>query len=404
MSLPRILVFSTVYPNSTQPGFGVFVKERMRRVAEHLPLVVVAPQPWFPGQSLIRRFKPHFRPEAPAFEIQDGIEVYHPRFLSVPGLFKWLDGWLLARCSLRCIRQLQHKFDFDLIDSHFGYPDGYAASLLADWLNKPFCITLRGSEVVHAKTPAKAKRLLQALNRADRVFGVSYSMLDFARQLGVNHNRLQRIANGIDLDKFQPADKAQARQQLGLPANAKVLVSVGWLTPNKGFQRVLACLPAVQASQQAPVHYLIIGGPSAGVSIEAELRQQAAELGLSDQVHFLGARPHAELASLLAAADLFVLATEREGWANVFLEAMACGLPVVTTQVGGNPEVVSQPEVGILVPFGDAEALTQAMIEGLQRVWDKGQILAYARDNGWPQRVKQLIAAFEQLSLEQPAR
>lgn len=146
---PHIVVLSSLFPSSVQPGAGLFIRERMFRVARNLPVTVVAPTPWFPLQNLIRRFKPHFRPGAPVHERQSGIDVWFPRFLSVPGAFKKLDGLMMALCALPRLRRLKAAGQLDIIDAHFAYPDGYAASLLSRWLQVPYTITLRGTETRH---------------------------------------------------------------------------------------------------------------------------------------------------------------------------------------------------------------------------------------------------------------
>ena len=93
----------------------------------------------------------------------------------------------------------------------------------------------------------------------------------------------------------------------------------------------------------------------------------------------------------MCAADVFVLATRYEGWANVLLEAMACGLPVVTTRVGGNEEVVSSDQLGILVPFDDRQSLESALDDSLTRCWDRDAIVDHARRNTWDDRVALLV-------------
>ncbi|MCK5649002.1 MAG: glycosyltransferase, partial [Gammaproteobacteria bacterium] len=173
---PRLLVFSTLFPNPGQPNAGVFIRERMFRVGQHIPLIVVAPVAWFPGQSLIRRFKPHFRPEAALQEIQNGVTVYHPRFFSIPGFFKWLDGYFLAISTYSLMKRLKREFNFTIIDSHFAYPDGFAATRIGKWLSVPVTITLRGTEVPHSKSITKRPFLLRALKSADKVFSVSNSL------------------------------------------------------------------------------------------------------------------------------------------------------------------------------------------------------------------------------------
>lgn len=394
---PQVVVLSTLFPNSAQPQAGLFIRERMFRVARELPLTVVAPVPWFPLQSLLRRLRPHFRPDVPREEVQNGITVLHPRFLSVPGLFKRLDGVLLALGAWRTLSKLRRDGRMDVLDAHFGYPDGYAASLLARWLRVPFTVTLRGTEVRHARTPGLSSRLRKALLRADRIFSVSASLTDVAAGLGVARERMVVVGNGVDTDRFHPMDRRAARAALGITANAPVLVSVGGLTERKGFHRVIEVLPQLR-ERHPGLQFLIIGGASAEGDWGPQLRRQRDELGLQDCVRFLGTLSPDALREPMSAADVFVLATRNEGWANVFLEAMACGLPVVTTDVGGNREVVSDPALGQIVPLGDAVALSRALDDALERDWDHERILAYARANTWDERVRVLVAAFETLT------
>ena len=367
----------------------------MFRVAQHRPLAVVSPQPWFPGQSLIRLLRPHYRPQAPALEIQQGIRVYHPRYLSVPGLLRQLDGWSMALATLGLMRKLKRQ-GARLIDAHFTYPDGEAATRLGRWLDLPVTITLRGTEVPHSRNPVLRPRLARTLKSAARVFSVSDSLRRLAIELGAEPDKTEVVGNGIDIARFQPVGRTAARARFGLPDSAKVLISVGGLVERKGMHRVIDVMPEL-VKHHPDLHYLIVGGASPEGDNRAELTAQVARLGLADRVHFLGALPSDELKWPLSASDVFVLATRNEGWANVFLEAMACGLPVVTTDVGGNAEVVCRDELGIIVPFGDSLALQQALDSALNKNWDRSTILDYAHDNQWDKRVAQLLRAYENL-------
>jgi glycosyltransferase involved in cell wall biosynthesis len=394
---PRIVVFTTLFPNTTQPNSGIFIRERMFRVAKELPLMVVAPIPWFPFQGLIRIFRPHFRPAPPYREIQDGIEVLHPRFFSIPGIGKSLDGVFLALSTIVLMQQLQRKHNFNIIDSHFAYPDGYAASLLGKWLRLPFTVTLRGTEARLARQSVFRKHITSALQSATIVFSVSDSLRQIALTLGIPESKTQVVGNGIDTTKFYAIDKLSARTKFGLPANARVLVSVGGLVERKGFHRVINCLPKL--IQEFPtLHYLIVGGPSPEGDMGSQLRAQVTELGLNDHVVFTGPMKSEALKEPLSAADVFVLSTRNEGWANVFLEAMACGLPVITTDVGGNAEVVCHPELGTIIPFDDQTVLENALAAALKQKWDRNKIIAYAQDNTWDSRVAILIKAFKDIT------
>jgi glycosyltransferase involved in cell wall biosynthesis len=396
-----LVVLSSLFPSAARPGAGLFIRERMFRVARYRPLAVVSPQPWFPGQSLIRVWRPGYRPQAPALEIQQGIRVYHPRFLAVPGLLRRLDGWSMAIASYLLLRRLKRE-GARLIDAHFAFPDGEAAVRLGRWLGLPVTVTLRGTEVPHSRNPALRPRLARTLRAADRVFSVSDSLRRLALQFGVPAERTEVIGNGVDTAIFQPVDRAAARARFGLPAEARVLISVGGLVERKGMHRVIDCLPALLGSHP-DLHYLVVGGASQEGDLRAELESQVARLGLAGRVHFLGALPSDELKWPLSAADVFVLPTRNEGWANVFLEAMACGLPVVTTDVGGNAEVLCRPVLGTIVPFGDAPALTRSLDEALRQQWDRAAILAYANANQWEKRVAQLLRAFDDLTRQSSA-
>lgn len=393
---PKIVVFSSLYPSQVRPAAGVFIRERMSKVAEQLPLVVVSPVPWFPLQGFIRLWKPEFRPQPATFEQQQGIDVYYPRFLSIPGLLKSWDGLFMALGSFLTLYQLRKQFQFNIIDAHFAYPDGYAATLLGRWFTVPVTITLRGTEVPQSTRPQIRIRLLQALKNATRIFSVSESLKRHVVELGADADKIQRVGNGVDSKKFFPVDKKIARQQLELPEDAKVLISVGGLVDRKGFHRVLEVLPAL-VKQYPDLIYLIVGGPSPEGNINERLHQQVKDLDLVEHVRFLGSLPSDQLKTPLSASDVFVLATANEGWANVFLEAMACGLPVITTDVGGNAEVVNDGTLGTVVPFGDSQAIQDALSVALERTWDKTKILKYAEDNAWQQRVDQLVSEFKRL-------
>jgi glycosyltransferase involved in cell wall biosynthesis len=182
-----------------------------------------------------------------------------------------------------------------------------------------------------------------------------------------------------------------------LPDDAKVIVSVGGLVDRKGFHRVIEILPEL-IKHYPNLVYLIVGGESAEGNIRARLETQVKTLRLENHVRFLGAYPSEQLKIPLSAADCFVLATANEGWANVFLEAMACGLPVITTDVGGNKEVINDASLGTVVPFGNAPALLTALIDALAVSWDTQAIIRYAQANSWQTRVELLVNEFQQIA------
>jgi glycosyltransferase involved in cell wall biosynthesis len=441
LSQPRLIVFSSLFPNSVQPTAGLFIRERMFRVGKQLPLVVVSPKPWFPGQGLIRLFRPHYRPMPAKLENQAGFEVHLPRFLAIPGLFRGLDSLFMALGSYFTLRRLKAR-GHNLIDAHFAYPDGHAALRLGRWLNLPVTVTLRGTEVPQSRNPALVAKLREVFRDAARIITVSDSLRRLALSLGLAEERGQVVGNGVDADKFAPVPRVEARAwvnqriatagsvqfrhtgasrypetvasvhgadwtpafagetarvsppyDLPLTESAKVLITVGGLVERKGFHRVIACLPEL-LKFHPDLYYLVVGGPCPEGDMSQALKAQVASLGLEERVHFLGPVQPDELNWPLSAADVFVLSTRNEGWANVILEAMACGLPVVASDVGGNSEVVCRPELGEIVPFDDHAALIGALDRALAKAWDASTLRAYAEENSWDNRVEGLVHIF----------
>lgn len=394
-SRPRLVVYTRVYPNAMQPIYGLFVRERMRRVAVELDLVVVAPAPWFPFQGLLGRLRPHSRPSLPRQEVQDGIHVYHPRFFCFPGILKWTDAWFQALGSLSLMRKLRHA-GYDIIDAHFIYPDGVAAWYLARWLGCRYTITLRGSLVRFGSSLLHRWQINRALTEAARVFSVADAMRQDAIKWGQGPDHVEVVSNGVDIERFRPEDREECRSRLGLPQDARVLVSVGGLTEGKGFHHVIEIMPDLLCLYPN-LHFVIAGGSSPAGNTEASLREQISNLGLEERVHLLGSIHPDALRFVYSAGDVFVLATRSEGWANVFLEASACGLPIVTTRVGGNAEVVSSKHIGRLVPYGDRDALYAAVCQALEQPWDRQVIMEHARANAWQTRIPALVSAFERI-------
>lgn len=142
----RLLVYSSNFPSSATPTVGTPVWERMSRIGKHVPIIVVSPQAWSPFDWVLRLFRKTYRPPTSAHEVIQGVEVFRPRVLSVPRFLKGLDGWFMAAGSRRIVRKIVESFQPTIVDAHFLYPDGYAASLLARRHGLPLTITIRGSK------------------------------------------------------------------------------------------------------------------------------------------------------------------------------------------------------------------------------------------------------------------
>jgi glycosyltransferase involved in cell wall biosynthesis len=265
--------------------------------------------------------------------------------------------------------------------------------LLGRRLGVPVTMTLHGGELLCARNPRLIPQLRTAFSGATRIFAVCESLRQFAIELGASDERVEVIGNGVDADHFRPLDRGAARTALGLSPDVKVLVSMSQPSEEKAHHRVIEVLPLL-AERWPGLVYLIAGADGMEAQVRAELEAQAARLGVSESVRFPDEQSPGGLPGLLSSADVFVHAARREGPANVLLEAMACGLPVVTTDAGSHRETVSRPELGELVPFGEPQSLEEAIDRSLSRPWDRAAIRRYAETHNWDGRIDRLCRIF----------
>ena len=392
--LDRTLLFSTLYPSAARPVHGVFVETRLRELltSGQVQTKVVAPVPWFPSKN--PRFGAYAQMAGtPARECRDGIDILHPRYLHIPRVGMALAPFLLAAACVSPIRRLiREGFDFDLIDAHYFYPDGVAAALLSRWLGKPLVITARGSDINMIAGYALPRRLIQwAAGRAAAVIGVSMALVEAMRSLGLDSNKLHAVRNGVDLVRFNPLPPGEARRQIGL-SGGPVILSVGNLVANKGHDLVIDAV-ALLAQGRADVQLIIVGSGRERTALEEHARQR----GVAERVTFAGTVPNSELFRWYSAADVLVLASSREGWPNVLLEAMACGTPVAATRVGGIPEVIGQGMAGHLFARRDAAAIAQTLDGMLNKPAARNAVRRYAEQFDWSDASAMQLAIFRRL-------
>ncbi len=396
----NLLVFSTLYPNVSQPNFGIFVENSVRHVAASgIATTVVAPNgvpPW-PLDRLTRYRALADLPEA---ETWRGLDVRRPRFQLLPAI-----GWRFNPAAIvRAARPVLHRlraegFVFDAIDAQFFYPCGVAAVQLAREFNVPVTIKARGSDIaLWGQRPAARRAILWAAGRAQGITAVSEKLKGEIEAMGVPDEKIGVHYTAVDLDNFAPGDRQAARAALagelglepgpGCDSGRPLIVSVGSLTPVKDFPLLLNAL------RQVPAADLLIAGHGPE---RAALEQLAGTLGLGARVRFLGAIAHDRLPLLYRAADLFALASQREGLANVWIEALASGTPVVTTDVGGAREVIDRPEAGRVAAARTPEALAAAINDVLAMPVDPQAARASAERFSWARHVSAKRAHLERL-------
>lgn len=351
----KTLLFSTLYPSSVRPIHGIFVETRLRELLKTnlVQTKVVAPVPWFPFKS--KRFGEYaLFATTPEFEHRNEVDVFHPRYFLPPKVGMNIAPYTLANAALPVIKKMiADGFDFDLIDAHYYYPDGVAAGIIAGKLGKPFVVTARGTDLNLIPQHAFPRKLiLETAHKASASIGVCQALMDELRDLGGDPAKLHTLRNGVDLVRFVPEPRQVARTRLGLPLNAKLLLSVGHLIERKGH------FVAIEALAQLPPDVQLIiagGGPD-----RALLQRLAEQLGVQSRVQFAGVVPQVDLKWWYGASDALALCSSREGWANVLLEAMACGTPVIATNIWGTPDVVSTPDAGVLMAERSGKGLADA--------------------------------------------
>ncbi len=377
-----MLTLSTLFPDAIRPTFGIFVERQTLGLAarEGVEVQVVAPIGLPPGPlKLVGHYRA--RTASPSVEAWKGITVYRPRFLHIPGPGIRLTPSSMARKLLPFLSKLRREFPFDVIDAEYFWPDGIAAARLGEALDVPVSIKARGSDI-HAwgNRDFGRAQILQAGESAQGILAVSEALKRDMVALGLPEDRIRVHYTGVDLDRFSIAGRDAAKLELGI--TGPLLLCVGNLVPLKRQHLV------IEALQHLPnTSLLIVGdGPERGA-----LEAQIANAGLSERVRLFGVRPHDDLPGLFAAADVFIHPSFSEGLANVWIESLACGTPIVISDVGGAREVVDNPAAGQIVE-PNAVAIAKAVSALLANPPDRHQTRRSAERFTWNANAEALHA------------
>ncbi|KRC80095.1 glycosyltransferase [Sphingomonas sp. Root241] len=383
----RVLVLSTLFPDASRPNFGIFVERQTLALAEHpdVELRVVAPL-GLPPAPLHRL--PRYRDLAalPAREDWKGLAVRRPPFRNIPGTGGRFHARALADAVTPLLREIRRDFAFDVIDAEFFFPDGVAAVELGRRFGVPVSIKARGSDI-HGwgRNPVIGPQIRAAAHAADGLLSVSEAMRDDMTALGLPGDRTECIVTGVDFGRFALGSRAEAKAALGV--TGPLVLSVGALIPLKGHQILIdavATLPGVQL-------WIAGEGPH-----KASLVAQIARLGLGDRVRLLGSVPHAELPTFLTAADAMALASEREGLANAWLEALASGTPIVIPDVGGARQVV-RSDIGGRIVARTPEAFATALAALIATPPDPAEVRATVESFTWAANSARLHAFLQRV-------
>ena len=381
----KVASLTMCYPAPWARHVGLFVQRRLKAVAQVVELEVVCPQPCLPP----------LRPAPAVRHVPGQPSVNYEPMYYLPGWLKALDGRWFGWAAKRGLRRLRKRFSFELIDAHFCWPDGVGAVPAARALGLPVVITLRGKIAFASRNPRIRRQVAWALREADGLIAVSEDLADQARALTGEPLEVEVIPNAVDRTEFFQMDRDEARRQLGWRLDARYVVSVGHVTERKGFDRLLATWRKLRG--RCGDVRLVLVGLAAGTR---QYRRQVQEMlvAIGGSAVWVGPQDPAAINVMLNAADVFALATATEGCCNAVNEALAVGVPVVATDVGGISEQVSGDELGILVPpEADAQALCRALQTALDCRWDRQRIASSQVNWTWQKVAQRTSAVFERV-------
>ncbi|NMN03965.1 MULTISPECIES: glycosyltransferase [unclassified Novosphingobium] len=392
----RLLSLSTLYPASIRPGFGRFVARQMEALAARpdWEVTVINPigLPPLPGLLLPRSYA-QLR-TIPPMERRSGVPVYHPRFPLVPALSGRFNPALIARAVLPLVRRLHAEQPFDMVDAQFFYPDGPAAARIARALGLPFAIKARGSDIhVWGKRPAALRQMASAAQGAGALLSVSQALADDMADLGLPEDKITVHYTGLDRGRFHPRPRAAARailtERFHLPPAGPLVACVGALIGIKG--QALAIRALAEPGMEGIALALAGTGPD-----EAALRALTRQLDVAHRVYFLGGLGHDFIPVLMAGASAVVLPSEREGLANVWIEALACGTPLVIPDIGGAREVVTAPAAGRIAAREPA-AIARALAALIAQPSAPEAVAACAARFSWETNAAALAGVYEKV-------
>lgn len=380
----RVAVVTRYFPSSGEPAQGRSLYETLRVLGRRAEVRVFYPNAAYPKilqprSRTYARLNLDFRPP--------GVSVHYFNYPALPLISRPLNGWMAARTLLPHVR----AFAPDVVFGCFLYPEGYAALRIGKALGVPVAAMSIGSDLNRIGDSLSERRTRTVLREADAIVTVSDDLRRTAVAKGAQEARTRAILNGCNLEVFRPGDRGQARERLGIDASAEVVVYVGRMDLKKGLRELVEAVAALHRRRPHLHCYLVGKGPDRP-AIEEAMRAN----GAGGFVHLVPGCAFEEVSAWMTAADAVTLPSYMEGCPNVILESLACGRPVVATNVGGIPEILDD-SCGRLVPARDSAKLAEALGSVLDARWD-AQAIAARGSRSWSEPAAELMEVFEMLA------
>jgi teichuronic acid biosynthesis glycosyltransferase TuaC len=375
----KVLIITNAFPNSVEETRGIFTYQIIEALQKRCDIRVIAPLPWVPRVLAKKIFAKYSHARVPFRESVGNIEVYHPRYLVIPKLVGFMHALFMFFPLFKVVSRLVNEETIDLINAHWIFPDGVAAAWVSRRLHKPIILTALGCDInLYSTMTLRKFQIAGALKIAGHITAVSGNLKNMVCSLKIPEKNVDVIPNGVDLSLFSIIDKLDARKRLGISPNQSLVLTVGSLDEVKGTRFLIEALGAIMKRNSPPPLLISIGdGP-----LKLSLCSLAKKLGLADHVRFLGKMPHKEIPLWMNAADLFCLPSIREGHPNVLIEALACGVPVVASNVGAIPEIINKNS-GYIWKNRNVSTLGRQLKCALDRRWDRAEIRRSVADYSW---------------------
>ena len=366
---------------------GIYIFHQVKALSKQCNVRVFAPVPYLPKWLRLKRYEMYG--QIFAEEAIDGIPVEHPRVLLTPRVGRSLYGLFYAASLLKPMLRLRRTFNPHILVCFWVYPDGFANVLLAKLLGIPVIVGGRGCDINNADEYRMKKLMVTwTIRRADKVLAVSNAMKAKMMALGLREDRIRVVPNGIDDRIFGTNIKCggACSNGSGMDRNDRTIVYCGRLSPEKGVEFLIRAFRILVEKGVSCRLSLIGQGPQ-----EVKIRSMVKEFGLEERVSFKGEIPHEKIANLLKSGAVFCLPSVTEGWPNSVVEALACGLPVVASRVGGVAEILTSPEYGIMVRKEDPDALADGLSKALDKEWNRQVIKEAARNRTWDNVAEEIL-------------
>lgn len=391
----KVLVLSHMYPTNSRDT-GIFIHNQVKHLQKAgCHVKVISPVPYAP-KCLWFNHKWKRYGNTQEYDTTDKNTVYFPRYIHIPGkLFHGLASYSMYWGIKKVFNSIMKEFKPQILHAHTATADGYVGLILSKRYNLPLICSLRGSDINIYPYRDRLTMFLtkKVISNADQIVSVSHALKTTAETIAKPRRKIRVIYNGCDIQAFafNEESRLEYRKKMGILPKEKVIIFIGWMSKSKGVFELIDSFIKLN-SKYPDLRLIFVGGGQELLAIENIISSN----NLNKKVHIIDRQPQNEIAKYFRAADIYVLPTYYEGLPSTVLEAMACGLPVVATNVGGIPEIVTE-ETGVLIPPKNVEKLTEGINSAISRKWDRDIIRRRVEGISWKGNADRTIKIYEEL-------